>query len=122
MSYVSYMSRNEALRHIQQVKGCTRPRAIELLVAAMQAVAIWPSTLLFSDFLRGTTGRPRPIYNGIDEAIGAIWPDGIPAGLKSKDRDRKIRAWLESNRCTPPASSQSLTRGIQRVLRDRRRI
>jgi hypothetical protein len=53
------------------------------------------------------TARPRPIHDGIKKAIDAIWPDGVPAGLKSKERDLQIRAWLGSNRHSVPARSLS---------------
>jgi hypothetical protein len=66
------------------------------------------------------TARPRPIHDGIKKAIDAIWPDGVPAGLKSKERDLQIRAWLVSYRHSVPASNQSLARAVQRELRDRR--
>jgi len=66
------------------------------------------------------TAHPRPIHDGIEEAIDAIWPKGIPAGLKSKERDNEIRVWLGMNRRSVPNSDASLAKAVQRVLRDHR--
>jgi hypothetical protein len=54
---------------------------------------------------------------GIDEAIDALWPGGIPNGLSAKDRNRKIVTWLSDNKRSLP---QNPERVIQRALARRR--
>ena len=54
---------------------------------------------------------------GINEAIDALWPGGIPNGLSGKDRTRKIITWLSDNKRSLPRNPE---RAIQRVLAARR--
>jgi hypothetical protein len=60
--------------------------------------------------------KPRPNIGakaaGIAQADKALWPDGRPAGLSPKDRDRQIAEWLEAKNLSIPTR-----RTIQRVLK-----
>jgi hypothetical protein len=51
---------------------------------------------------------------GIKQAIGELWPSGIPNGLAAKERNNKIIEWLRKNGCSV---SNAPERTIQRVLR-----
>jgi hypothetical protein len=62
------------------------------------------------------SSRPRPREMGIVDAIRAIWPNGIPARQKPKERDNKIRAWL-IERGENISDRMKISRQIQRVLR-----
>jgi hypothetical protein len=61
--------------------------------------------------------RRRPRETGIVEAIRDIWPNGIPARIKPKERDRMIRAWL-IEKGEKIEDKQSITRQIQRVFKE----
>jgi hypothetical protein len=62
--------------------------------------------------------RPKPVEEGILEAIRALWPNGIPRGLKAKQRDNQIHKWLKDNgRSVGKDPSPSLSRVVQRVLK-----
>jgi hypothetical protein len=61
----------------------------------------------------GTGAKSR----GIDEAIDARWPGGIPNALSAKDRNRMIVTWLVENKRSVP---QNPERAIQRALARRR--
>jgi hypothetical protein len=110
--------------------GFSLPRAepLQFRVKRESVLRIWPiradapvPTVVKPETGRSrVTARLRPIHDGIKEAIAAIWPNGIPAGLKSKERDREIRAWLGTNRHSVPTSDLSLAKAVQRVLRGRR--
>jgi hypothetical protein len=54
------------------------------------------------------------ISDGIRLAIGTLWLDGIPAGVRAKERDNQIREWLEDNKKSIPTN---LSRAVQRVLK-----
>jgi hypothetical protein len=54
------------------------------------------------------------ISDGIRLAIGTLWPHGIPAGVRAKERDNQIREWLEDNKKSIPTN---LSRAVQRVLK-----
>jgi hypothetical protein len=63
-----------------------------------------------------TQRRDGPISNGIRLAIDALWPNGDRQGLRAKDRDNKILAWLEDNKRSIPAN---IARAVQRVLKEK---
>lgn len=50
---------------------------------------------------------------GIHHALRELWPNGIPKGMTTKERDAAIMAFLEQNGVTAPSS-----RTIRRALRD----
>jgi hypothetical protein len=61
--------------------------------------------------------RARPVEEGVLEAIRALWPNGIPRGLKAKQRDNEIHKWLKTNgRSVGTDASPSFSRAVQRVL------
>jgi hypothetical protein len=62
--------------------------------------------------------RTRPIDDGIRAAIAALWPDSIPRGLKSKDRDNEIAEWLRAHDYSVPSDS-GLARAVQRAMKPR---
>jgi hypothetical protein len=62
--------------------------------------------------------QARPIKNGILEAISALWPDGIPAGLKAKERNNKILEHLCAQGHSVPEGS-GLARAVQRAMKPR---
>ena len=57
-----------------------------------------------------------PVFGGIREAIAALWPSGIPKGLKAKDRNNRIADWLKQNGRSVPSGS-GLARAVQRALK-----
>ena len=57
-----------------------------------------------------------PGFGGIHEAIAALWPSGIPKGLKAKDRDKRIADWLKQDGRSVPSGS-GLARAVQRALK-----
>ena len=57
---------------------------------------------------------PGAKTRGIAEAIGQLWPGGIPEGLTAKDRNRAIIEWLRDNKYSVPSQPE---RAIQRVLK-----
>jgi len=61
--------------------------------------------------------RSGAISDGIRLALNALWPDANPAGVRAKERDNKIRAWLEQNDKSIPTD---ISRACQRVLKARR--
>ncbi len=58
--------------------------------------------------------RDQPISDGIRLAIKNLWPGGIPAGLRAKERDKKILAWLKDNEKSFP---EDISHAVQRVLK-----
>jgi hypothetical protein len=58
--------------------------------------------------------RSGAISDGIRLAINARWPDGIPAGVRAKERDNQILEWLKRNDKSIPAD---ISRAVQRVLK-----
>jgi hypothetical protein len=58
--------------------------------------------------------RPRPIEEGVVQAIRDLWPNGIPGGLKAKERNNKIIARLEENGASVPTD---VSRAVQRALK-----
>ena len=63
------------------------------------------------------TSGSRPISDGINKAIDALWPQGIPQGLRAKDRDREILRWLKENN---KSISTNIGRAVERVLKEKR--
>jgi hypothetical protein len=61
--------------------------------------------------------RTSPISDGIRLALNALWPNGIPAGLRAKERDNQIREWLKSNKIS---IATDISRAVQRVLKKAR--
>lgn len=58
--------------------------------------------------------RPRPIEEGVVQAIRDLWPNGIPGGLKAKERNNKIVARLKENGASIPTD---VSRAVQRALK-----
>jgi hypothetical protein len=56
------------------------------------------------------------VARGTYAAINALWPDGIPQGLKAKERDNQVAKWLKAHGHSVP---KALARAVQRVLRPR---
>lgn len=63
--------------------------------------------------------KPRPIDDGIREAMIALWPrSGIPPqGLKAKERNRKILDWLKRHNRSIPAGDHALAKAVSRALK-----
>jgi hypothetical protein len=74
---------------------------------------LWPEQQ--KDATPSTSLKPgsSAISDGIRLAIGTLWPDGIPAGVRAKERDNQIREWLEDNKKSIPTD---LSRAVQRVI------
>jgi hypothetical protein len=51
---------------------------------------------------------------GVADAIAALWPDDIPAGLAAKERNKAVAKWLRKNGCSVPTD---VGRSVQRVRR-----
>jgi hypothetical protein len=49
---------------------------------------------------------------GVADAIAALWPDDIPAGLAAKERDEAVVEWLKKNGYSVP---RVVSRMVQRV-------
>jgi hypothetical protein len=62
---------------------------------------------------------PRPIEEGIVLSIDRLWPDGIPVGLRAKERDKSIAADLKKNGASVP---DNISRPVQRALREHPRL
>jgi hypothetical protein len=58
--------------------------------------------------------HPRPIEEGVVQAIRDSWPNGIPAGLKAKERNNRIIARLKENGASVPGD---VSKAVQRALR-----
>jgi hypothetical protein len=58
--------------------------------------------------------RSAAISDGIHLAINDLWPDGIPAGVRAKERDNQILEWLKGNDKSTPTN---ISRAVQRVLK-----
>jgi hypothetical protein len=66
----------------------------------------------------GEPGRGGPIDRGIREAIGALWPSGIPGSLRAKHRDNQIRQYLVEHGHSIP-EGEGLAKAVQRALKPR---
>jgi hypothetical protein len=93
----------------------------DVLLPREQVVQQWPSSgrsplpddrSTDLDSKSGLGAKTR----GIAQAIGQLWPKGIPKGLSAKDRNRAVIDWLRANGCSVPTSPE---RAIQRVLKAR---
>jgi hypothetical protein len=62
--------------------------------------------------------KARPVEDGAREALSVLWPNGIPAGLKAKDRNNKIRNWLRQQGYSS-STDEGLARAVQRALKPR---
>ena len=93
----------------------------DVLLPREQVVRQWPSggsaplpndrsTDLGSKSGRGAKTR------GIAQAIGQLWPNGIPEGLIAKERNKAIIDWLRDKEYSVPSQPE---RAIQRVLKAR---
>lgn len=58
--------------------------------------------------------RSGAISDGIRLAIKDLWPDGIPDGVRAKDRDNQILDWLKHNNKSIPTN---ISRAVQRALK-----
>ena len=70
----------------------------------------------------GEVCRPQSggaLSRGIEEAIDQLWPDGIPKGLRAKDRNELIRKQVILNGGSV-LSPDGFARAVQRVLKKRR--
>ena len=60
--------------------------------------------------------KSAPVKTAVLRAINQLWPDGIPAGLKAKERNRKIAAQIKLNEDSIP-SDGGLARAVQRAIK-----
>jgi hypothetical protein len=58
--------------------------------------------------------RPRPIEEGVIQAILDLWPNGLPVGLRAKDRNNQILARLKKNEASVPTD---VSKAVQRALK-----
>jgi|ERR1700688_3462328 len=63
--------------------------------------------------------RPRPIEEGVVQAILDLWPNGIPGNLKAKERNRRIIVRLKEKGASVPTAVE---KAVQRALRKCRLI
>ena len=63
--------------------------------------------------------KSAPVKTAVLRAINQLWPDGIPAGLKAKERNRKIAAQIKLNEDSIP-SDGGLARAVQRAIKSDR--
>lgn len=67
-----------------------------------------------------TQDRPRPKsgsgtkFQGVEEAIRELWPDGAPKGLATKDRNKKIIERLKSRGLSVP-HERTIQRAAQKI-------
>jgi hypothetical protein len=59
---------------------------------------------------------PGAKTRGIAQAIGQLWPSGVPEGLSAKDRNKAVIDWLRHQGYSVPGNPE---RAIQRVLKSR---
>src|SRR5262249_42269016 len=84
-------------------------------VLRVNVLRTWPPQLP-SSLGSSPKKRASPIADGVQDAITALWPKGIPSGLKAKDRNNEIADWLKSNGRSVP-SGNGLARAVQRAMR-----
>jgi hypothetical protein len=75
---------------------------------------IWPAT---QSVPIQPNSKKRPVTHAIHEAIKHLWPDGIPQGLKAKERNNQIAKWAEENGRSCPFEELALARAVQRALK-----
>ena len=63
--------------------------------------------------------KVRPIQDGIFKAIADLWPNGLPRELRAKERNARIRKYLDDHRLNLPNSDAALARAVQRVMKSR---
>jgi hypothetical protein len=51
---------------------------------------------------------------GVSLALHALWPSGVPAGLRAKDRDKAVHKWLKDHNKSIPSN---LPKAVQRALK-----
>ena len=65
-----------------------------------------------------TSRRPRigsgAISDGVRLAIDSLWPDGVPEGLRAKERNEQVRQWLKDHNKSIPSD---LSKAVQRALK-----
>ena len=59
------------------------------------------------------------ISDGIHLAIKDLWPNGIPKGVRAKERDNEILEWLKQNDKSIPTN---ISRAVQRALKAARDV
>lgn len=59
--------------------------------------------------------RPRPMTYAVAKAIAAMWPNGLPPGMRAKERDWQVRRHLEANGVRV-LSDAAVRRAVERVL------
>jgi hypothetical protein len=59
-------------------------------------------------------GHRQPRENGVVQAIRDLWPNGIPEGLKAKERNNRIITQLKENGASVP---RDVPKAVQRALR-----
>jgi hypothetical protein len=62
--------------------------------------------------------HPHRTSDSIREAISTLWPDGVPIGLRAKDRDNRILEYLHNRGLSAPKGS-GLARAVQRAMKPR---
>lgn len=51
---------------------------------------------------------------GVRLALDALWPGGVPEGLRAKDRNEAVRQWLEDHKKSIP---EDVAKAVQREVR-----
>ena len=95
-------------------------RGIRLEICRKDVLELWPEQK--KDAAASTPSRigSGAIADGIRLAIADLWPDGIPEGLRAKDRDIKILDWLIAHKKSVPEGNGGLSKAVQRVLKQAR--
>jgi hypothetical protein len=128
----AWMDFYDVIFFVEKAQHCYQERAVKLVRDALDSGQVGPRVeVLKEDVLRlweegkqpppaqkTVPKRARPVQEGVLEAIGALWPNGIPRSLRSKERDNKIYKWLNENEKSVSLSFSSLERAVQRVLKE----
>jgi len=62
--------------------------------------------------------KKAPRADGIKDAIKDLWPNGIPRGLRAKERDKRILDWLRQKGLVGLSVGETaVPRSVQRVLK-----
>jgi len=51
---------------------------------------------------------------GVRSALDALWPGGVPEGLRAKDRNKAVHKWLKDNNKSIPGD---IAKAVQRALK-----
>ncbi len=51
---------------------------------------------------------------GVRLALDALWPSGVPEGLRAKDRNKAVHEWLKDNNKSIPGD---IAKAVQRALK-----